>query len=32
MFDFNVSYQFGNGGGGTDPAILNNGSTTTITP
>jgi len=32
-FDFNVSYQFGNGGGnGTDPALLNNGSTTTITP
>jgi len=31
-FDFNVSYQFGNGGGGTDPALLNNGSTTTVTP
>ncbi len=29
--DFNVSYQFGQGGG-TDPAILNDGATTTITP
>jgi len=31
--DLNVSYQFGSGGGnGTDPAILNNGTTTTISP
>ena len=31
-FDFNVSYQFGNTGGGTDPTLLNNGTSTTITP
>lgn len=30
--DFNVSYNIGQNGGGTDPAILNNGTTTTITP
>lgn len=30
--DFNVSYNIGNNGGGTDPSILNNGTTTTITP